>query len=79
MEHVTQIKLIVRVIPNSSKTEVAEEKENFLKIRLKACPRKGKANAELIKFLAKKYKVSKSQVEITKGLTSKNKLVKISS
>ena len=68
----------IKVIPNSSKTEVVEEQDNFLKIKLKASPQKGKANADLIKFLAKKYQVSKSQVEIIKGLTSRNKLVRIS-
>jgi hypothetical protein len=69
--------LNIKVIPNSSKTEVVEEQDNFLKIKLKASPQKGKANAELVKFLAKKYNVSKSQVEIIKGFNSKNKLVTI--
>jgi len=69
--------ILVKVIPYSSRTEIVEETENYLKIKLKAAPVQGKANAELIKFLAKKYRVSKSQVEIVKGLTSKEKLVRI--
>lgn len=69
--------LLIRVIPNSRKTEIVEEKDNYLKIKLHAAPIKGQANAELIKFLAKKYKVAKSQIEIIKGLTSKEKLVRI--
>jgi len=69
--------ILVKVIPRSSQTEIIEEKQNYLKIRLKAAPIKGKANAELIKFLAKKYQVSQSQVEIVKGLTAKEKLVRI--
>ena len=69
--------ILVKVIPNSSRTEIVEEGENYLKIKLKAAPIKGKANAELIKFLAKKYSVSKSQIEIIKGLTNKDKLIKI--
>jgi len=69
--------IIVKVIPNSGQTEVVEEEDNYLKIKLKASPIKGKANAELIKFLAKKFQISKSQVEIIKGLTSKKKLVRI--
>ena len=68
----------VKVIPRASKTEIAEQTKNFLKIRLKAVPEKGKANQELINFLAKHFKVAKSQIEIVKGLTSKNKLVRIS-
>jgi len=69
--------ILVKVVPYSSRTEIVEEKENYLKIKLKAAPVQGKANAELIKFLAKKYQVSKSQVEIIKGLTSKDKLIRI--
>lgn len=69
--------ILIRVIPNSRKTEIVEEKDNYLKIKLKAAPIKGQANAELIKFLAKKYNTTKSQIEIIKGVTSKEKLVRI--
>jgi len=69
--------ILVRVITNSSKTEIVEENKNFLKVKLTTLPAKGKANAELIKLLAKKYNVSKSQIEIVKGLTSKEKLIRI--
>ena len=48
-----------------------------VKIKLKAAPVKGRANTELIKFLAKKYGVAKSKIEIIKGLTAKEKLVRI--
>ena len=69
--------ILIKVIPNSSRTEIVEETGNYLKIKLKAAPVKGKANTELVEFLAKKYKVAKSRVEIIKGLTSKEKLVRI--
>jgi len=69
--------LLIKVIPNSSRTEIVEEGENFLKIKLKTAPQKGKANAELIKFLAKKFGVARSKIEIVRGLTSKKKLVRI--
>jgi uncharacterized protein len=66
----------IKVITGAKKAEITEEKGS-LKVKLKSRPIKGKANEELIKLLAKKYAVSKSQIEIIKGLTSKNKLVKI--
>lgn len=69
--------IIVTVIPRSSETKVVAENCNFIKVKLKSAPVKGKANEELIKFLAKKYGVSKSRIEIVKGLTAKEKLVKI--
>lgn len=69
--------IYIRVITNAKKTEIVEEKGNYLKIKLKAAPVDGKANKELIKFLADRYQVAKSMVEIISGLTSKEKLVRI--
>lgn len=67
----------VRVVPNSSKSEIIGEFDSALKIKIAAPPVDGAANAELIKVLAKKLGVSKSAVEIIGGQSSKNKQVKI--
>jgi len=48
-----------------------------LKIRLAAPPVDGAANAELVKLLAKSFGVSKSEIEIISGETSKTKKIKI--
>ncbi len=69
--------LHIRVIPNSKHQEIIEENDNFLKIKIKAPAKEGKANKELIEVLAKKCKVAKSQVEIIKGLSGKDKVVRI--
>ncbi|NUM25793.1 MAG: DUF167 domain-containing protein [Candidatus Buchananbacteria bacterium] len=69
--------ITVKVTPRSSKTEIIEESDTFLKIKLKSSPLKGEANTELIKFLSKHYKIGKSQIEIVKGLTSREKLIRI--
>lgn len=69
--------IIVSVLPRSSRNEVVAENCSYIKVKLKASPVKGKANAELIEFLAEKFDVPKSQVEILKGLTSREKLVRI--
>ncbi len=69
--------LLVRVVPRSSRTEIVEQSVGYLKIKLKAAPQKGQANAELIKFLAKHFDVPKSQIEIIHGLTSREKLIRI--
>ncbi|MDX9893713.1 MAG: DUF167 domain-containing protein [Patescibacteria group bacterium] len=69
--------IVVKVIPRSSQSEIVEETDGYLKIKLKASPTQGKANAELIKLLAKKYQVSQSEIEIIKGLTSRDKLIRI--
>ncbi len=67
----------IKVIPKSSQTEIIKSRDDFLKIKLKAVPEKGKANAELIKFLAKHFKTSKSNINIIKGKTGRNKIIEI--
>ena len=69
--------ILIRVVPRSSRTEIVEQSDGFLKIKLKASPQKGQANAELIKFLAKHFDVAKSRVVIIHGLTSREKLIRI--
>lgn len=68
----------VRVMPNASRSEITGELDGALKIKINAPPVDGAANAELIKFLAKFFRVQKNAVEIIKGQTSKNKQIKIS-
>lgn len=68
----------VRVIPKSSRSEIVGEMDGALKVKINAPPVDGAANAELIKVLAKRLRVSKSAVEITGGQTSKRKQVRIS-
>lgn len=67
--------LKIKVKPNSSKSEF-DEKTNLA--YLKSPPQDNKANIELIKLLAKHFKVSSSQVKIKKGLTSREKTIEIS-
>jgi uncharacterized protein (TIGR00251 family) len=67
----------VRIVPNSSKSEIIGEFDGSLKIKIAAPPVDGAANAELIKVLAKKLGAAKSAIEIIGGQSSKNKQVKI--
>lgn len=67
----------VRVQPRASRSEVVGELDGALKIRLAAPPVDGEANEELIRFLAKLFGVSRSQVSILSGQTSKNKLIRV--
>lgn len=68
----------VRVVPRASKSEIVGELGGALKIRIASPPVDGAANAELIKVLSKTFGVSKSEVEIVGGQTSKTKQIKIS-
>ncbi len=69
----------VRVIPRASKSEIAGEHDGALKVRISSPPVDVAANAELIKLLAKHFGVSKGNVKIIAGLTSKTKRVRIAS
>jgi len=73
-----RLKLQIKVIPNSSKNEIIFE-QNFVKIKLTAPPVENNANKALIEFLAKKLKTAKSNIQIIKGETSKEKTLLISS
>ena len=68
---------LVRVVPRASKSEIVGPHDGALKIRIASPPVDGAANAELIKLLAKHFGVSKGDIEIIAGQTSKNKRIKI--
>lgn len=67
----------VRVAPRASKSEIAGEIDGLVKIRLCSPPVDGAANAELTKLLARALDVSRSDVEIVSGRTSKTKRIRI--
>lgn len=52
--------------------------DGTVKIDLAAPPENGKANAELVAFLAEQFGVDRSDVEILSGTTSRIKTVRIS-
>ena len=70
--------LRIKVQPNASKDAFCDVMGNCLKVRITAPPVDGKANQNLIKFLAKQFKVSKSQVELISGDTGREKRFKVS-
>lgn len=70
--------LKIKVIPNSPKTDFAWEMEDWtLKLKSKWVPEKWKVNTEIIKFIAKTLKISKENIKIISGETSRQKLLKI--
>ena len=77
IEHREAIEFSVRVIPRSSRSEIAGEHDGAIKVKLTSPPVDGAANTELIKLFAKKLGVAKSAVEIVSGETSKTKRLKV--
>ena len=64
--------LSVIVKPRAKKTEIVEERNDAVTIAVKAPPEDGRANLELLKFLAKHYR---ARPRIISGHTSKKKLI----
>ena len=71
------INIQVQIQPRSSKDQIIGIHDGKLKIKITAPPVDGKANESLIEFLAKTFKISKSNIEILKGHTSKLKTIKL--
>ncbi len=71
------MKIQVKVKSNSKQQKIEELTDGSLMIYLKSLPIKGKANQELIKLLAKRYRVSQSQIIVKSGRTNKNKIIEI--
>ncbi len=69
--------LSVRVLPRSSKEEVAGFAEGAVRIRLTAPPLDNRANEALVKFLSRVFDVPRRQVELIAGGTGRNKIVRI--
>jgi uncharacterized protein (TIGR00251 family) len=67
----------VRVQPRASRTEFAGMIGERLRIRLQAPPVDGRANAALVEFLAGAFGVPRAGVSIERGLSGRDKLVRI--
>ena len=76
------VRLAVWVTPKSSRNAIAGLAEDadcacVLKIRVTAVPKGGKANAAVIKLLAKTWKLPRGAFRVASGDTSRRKLIEI--
>ena len=65
------------VVPGAARTEVVGLQGDRLKVRVAAPPEKGKANRELLAFLARRLGLAKKAVELTLGAKSRDKVVTV--
>jgi uncharacterized protein len=71
----------IRLTPNAPKNAIEGWVEDasgarWLKVKVTAVPEDGKANAMLLKFLAKTWKIAPSKLELVAGDTQRLKRVK---
>ena len=69
--------LRILVQPRASRSEIVGPHGDALKVRLAAPPVDGAANEELVRLLAREYKVPKSAIDIVAGLSSRRKTIRI--
>lgn len=63
--------------PKASRDTIVGVHGDELKVAITAPPVEGQANSHLVKFLAKQFRVAKSQVLLEKGETGRHKQIKI--
>ncbi|HXF94789.1 MAG TPA: DUF167 domain-containing protein [Gemmatimonadales bacterium] len=67
----------VHVVPRARRTEIAGTYGDAIKIRVAAPPVAGRANAELVRFLAGRLGVPRNAVRITGGERGRRKVVRV--
>ena len=67
----------MRVQPRARRDEVAGERDGAILVRVTAPPVDGKANAAMVKLLAKRTGVARGRVSVVRGERSRDKLVRI--
>ena len=72
-----QVKIRVKVIPNSRTHEVIREGDGFL-VKVKEPPKEGKANKAVMESLARYFSVPQGSIRILSGLKSRNKVIEVS-
>jgi len=65
----------VKVVPKAFQSEIVGWENDELKIRLAAVPEKGEANAKLLRHLANFLGISKTNIQLLSGETSRHKRV----
>lgn len=73
----TRLKLLVKVVPNASRDQVAGWLGQELKVRVQAPPEAGKANKRLCKFLAGYLGLPEGSVAVVGGHANARKVLEI--
>lgn len=67
------ITVAIRVIPGARRSEVVDATGGRVRIRVAAPAREGKANLELVRFVAELFGVRRSAVSIVRGEHARDK------
>lgn len=72
----------LRVTPKSASARIGDIGEDaqgrrFLRVHVTEAPEKGKANAAVVKLIAKAWRLPKSMIEVVSGESDRNKTVAV--
>lgn len=71
----SEARVHVKAQPSASKNEIVSYEQGVLKVKVAAPPVRGRANAELVVFLAKSLGLSRTQVSVVSGAMSRDKVI----
>lgn len=77
------MKIALKVTPGARKNEILGWEEDYpqigrvLRVKIAAPPVEGKANKEIVTFMAKSLGIPKSSVELLHGSTGRIKLIQV--
>jgi uncharacterized protein (TIGR00251 family) len=69
--------LKVRVIPNARRTVLSAISQDEVRLKIQAPAQDGRANAEVIRFLAELIECQRSRIVIKRGEKARTKIVEI--
>lgn len=72
------VRILLKVVPGSSRDGVAGWLEDVLKVRVRAPPERGKANAATEQLVAHALTIPPNAVRIVSGMTGPRKTAEIS-
>jgi uncharacterized protein (TIGR00251 family) len=70
-------RIAVRLTPRASNDQIAGWTGDGLHVRVAAAPVEGRANAAVVRLLAKALGIAPSRVRVVAGATSRRKLVEV--
>ena len=74
----SKFEIKTKVTPKASENKVTKIDDENFQVKVTSVPEKGKANEIVIKLLSKYFKTAKSNIQLTKGETSREKTFIIS-
>ncbi|MDR0665748.1 MAG: DUF167 domain-containing protein [Helicobacteraceae bacterium] len=71
------IELKIKATPNAQKDMIVGVRNGELAVKINAAPENGKANAALIAFMAKTFKIAKGAIAIARGEAGRHKVLRL--